>query len=579
MSNFSEENRDIQQEPMTKETTDTSPKKKVEYDESLFEGSTVFSAPVEDKKKKRAPRFKPTARGILFSAIAVVIAAAVALTVFLLPEGNKGGSSSQATTPSYKVVALTQHKVADMVLYNANGSIRIYPDLAKETEEKNSDDTSREWLVEGYEKYNLSGAELLVNGAIEISSPKKLVAAEGALLADDYADKLADLPYGTEAEEGEEANVYGFDRPFAAFTINGNDEKDSRTVLLGCYSPDGAGRYVSVTGDRNVYIVNDSNFNNGKYEFTASVADLIDPSLTDAIEQNSGTAEYFVDGTLNYIDTIVLSGSCRSRMVIETAPEELSAIMFVVTEPSFRAGNEENIFNYISIAEGNAYAEGAYVLGYSKNDLAEYGLNNPYSVIEINIGTYHAKLTFGAERDGYYPCVVEGRDIIYKVAAVGNEWVAYVNKDVYFDSLFLEYIANISELTVETQEKSVTFYLEREKADDGLDFDVRVKDYEDLKIDTDELCYYYGRILNLAAEEYTTSKSPTDEPFISFKIKYIKENRSDDEIALYRYSTRRYLYTLNGEGDALVAAAQVQDLYDCLDTLLAGETIGRSNYY
>ena len=81
---------------------------------------------------------------------------------------------------------------ADVVFYNANGSIRIYPDLAKETEEKNSDDTSREWLVEGYEKYNLSGAESLVNGAIDISSSKKLAAAEGALLADDYADKLAE---------------------------------------------------------------------------------------------------------------------------------------------------------------------------------------------------------------------------------------------------------------------------------------------------------------------------------------------------------------------------------------------------
>ena len=49
-------------------------------------------------------------------------------------------------------------------------------------------------------------------------------------------------------------------------------------------------------------------------------------------------------------------------------------------------------------------------------------------------------------------------------------------------------------------------------------------------------------------------------------------------ISLYRYSTRRYFYTLNGQGDALVSAAIVQDLHKCLDTLLAGEKIGRNQY-
>ncbi len=579
MSNLPEENRDVMHQDVADESaTDTPSNKKVEYDESLFEGSTVFSAPVENEKKKKAPRFKPAVRGIIFSAIAVVVAAAVALTVFLLPEADTGDTTSTSSTTTYTVVALTQYNVADMTLYNANGSMRIYPDLTKIDEVDESESVSLDWLVEGYEDYNLVGAESLVNGAIEITAQKQLAAAEDALLADDYVNRLAELPYGTEAEEGEEANVYGFDRPYAAFTVTGNDEEDSYTVLLGCYSPDGAGRYVSVTGDDSVYIVNDSNFNNGSYEFNTSVTDLIDPVLTDSIEENSGTEDYFVDGTLNYIDTIVLTGSCRSRMVIETAPEELSAIMFVVTEPSFRAGNEDNIYNYISVAEGSAYADGAYVLGYTDKDLAEYGINDPFSVIEINIGTYHAKLTFGAERDGYYPCVVDGRDIIYRVTATGNEWISYINKDVYFDSLFLEYIANVSQITVETEEKSVTFNLIRENDDDGLDFEVQVKDYENLNISSDELCYYYGRILNLAAEEYTTSESPTNTPYISFKIKYIKESRTDDEIALYRYSTRRYLYTLNGEGDALVAAGRVQDLYDCLDALVAGETIGRANY-
>ncbi len=589
MSKLPEENFDLipeQEEPQVSSADPneeaTPAKKKVQYDESLFEGSTVFSAPTAEKKEK-TPRLKPATRGVLLSAIAVAVAAAVALTVFLLPDTDNGGTSSTATE-TYSVVSLKQQQITGMKLYNANGSYRIYP---KEDEKASSQassqsdlsgETTLDWQVEGYERYDLSGAESLINGAISVEASKKLTAAEGALLADDYVERLGELPYGSEAEEGEEANIYGFDHPYAAFTVDGVDENDSYTILLGCYSPDGAGRYVSKTGDKNIYIVNDAKFNNGNYDFDNAVEDLINTTMVEPITENAGTTDYYVDGVLNYIDTIVLSGSCRSRMVVETAPEELSAVAFVVTEPAFRAGNEDNIANILAIAEGNAYASGAYVLGYSKSDLDKYGLSDPFSVIEINIGTYKVKLSFGAETDGYYPCIVEGSDIIFKVSAESNEWVAYGNKDVYFDSLFLEYIANISQITVETEEKAVTFNLVRENDDDGLDFDVKVKDYEDLKISTDELCYYYGRILKLSAEEYTTSVSPTDTPYISFKIKYIKEGRADDEIKLYRYSTRRYLYTLNGKGDALVAASTVQDLYDCLDALLNGETIGRADY-
>lgn len=598
MSNLPEENRDRISQPSPEEIpSETQPaevqpaeetaspaKKKVEYDESLFEGSTVFSAPEKEKKRKTV-RFTPTKRGILFSVLAVVVAAAVAVPVLLLPKNNDDNTPSGTETPTYEVTALKEDKVAQMRLYNANGEILIYPETAEEDAsdttadgaDGETEDADIHWLVKGFEEYDLSGAASLVQGTIAITSSKQLDAAEGALLADDYLSRLAELPYGTEAEEDEEANVYGFDHPYAAMTVTGTEETDSFTVLLGCYSPDGAGRYVSVTGDSHVYVVNDSSFSTGTYTFNTTVPDLISTAMVEPIREEEGTADYFVDGSLNYIDTLVLTGSCRTKMVVETAPEELSAVAFVVTDPSFRAGNSDNIGNILSVAESGMYASGAYVLGYTKEDLKKYKLDDPFSVIDINIGTYQVTLTFGEESDGYYPCLVSGSSVIYKVSAAGNEWIAYGSKEIYFDSLFLEYIANISQITVETEEKSVTFHLLRENDDDGTDFDVAVKDYDELNISSDELCYYYGRILALAAEEYASTEIPTDKPYISFTIRYINSGR-EDVIALYRYSTRRYLYTLNGEGDALVAASIVQDLYDCLDTLLAGETIGRAKY-
>ena len=559
--------------PLTPETPTAEPAKKtVAYDESLFEGSTVFGKPQEDGKKSR---LTPKAKGLLTAAIAVAVAGAVGLTVFLLPKGaDDTNSSSTASTSSFTVTAIREDNVAEVQVYNEKEFLRFLPVVTESQDEDG--EAEIQWQAEGYEAYDLTGAASLVQSAIALESEKRLNVKDGQPLADDYADRLAELAYGAEPGEGE-ASVYGFDRPYAALAVR-TDEDETVTVLIGDYAPDDSGRYISVSGDRHVYIINESKFGTGRYSFNTAAADLINPQMVTTITENDGTKDYFVDGALNYIDTIVLTGShLDKKLVIETAPEDLTAIQFVVTSPAFRACNEDNVAKILSVAESGLDADGAYKLGYTDEDLAAYGLDDPYTKVAIHIGTYQATLTFGKPIDGYYPCIVSGRDILYKVND-SADWIAFQDKDIYFDSLFLEYIANISEFTVETEEKSVTFRLVREDPDDSSNFTVKVDGYEDLEIPSDELCYYYSRILSLSEEETASGESPTKTPYLTFRFRYLQAGKKEDTIALYRYSTRRYLFTLNGEGSALVSASRVQDLYDCLDALLDGEKIGRASY-
>ena len=552
-------------------------KKAVAYDESLFEGSTVFAKPKEETKK---PGLKPSVKGMILAGVAVLTAGAVGLTVLLLPKNGNGGSNvpSNMLSPVYGVTDLSKVDLVEAKLYNASGTLRFYPEASEATTSSAEDEeASVRWLVEGYENYNLSGAATLVEAAKAVSSEKRLDAKAGQPLADDFADRLDTLRYGAEAGD-EDESVYGFDRPFAAMTMT-SDKGETTLLLIGDYAPDSSGRYVTASGKDGVFIINESDFGTGRYAFSSAPADLIDPTAVAAVTQGEGMEDYFVEGQLGAMDSISLSGThLTTPLTFTMAPEDLEALTYIVAKPAARATNEDNVDALLKVAGSGFSAAGAYKLGYTAADLDEYGLTKPYTKLEIQIASWHTSISFGKEIDGYYPFIVEGSDVIYKVSTDACEWVSYPAKDFYFDSLFLEYISNIREMVVETEEKEVTFHLNREGEGSSFDFTVTADGYEDVEITNEQLSFYYSRILALTEEEAATSNSPTDKPYLTFRFRYVKEGKKEDVITLYRYSTRRYLFRLNGEGSSLVAAGVVQDLHDSLDALLAGEEIGRAKY-
>lgn len=559
-------------------------KDKIKYDESLFEGSTVFGASKAVPVKER--KLKAKTKAIIFSVASLVVAGAILVGILISPPSDDKDDDITTSTPAYAVAKISEADVESLDVFNKYGKMHIYIPESKKSEAASSKATSSDntvqaveeydWCVEGYEKYNLTGAMYLLKAAINMSATKQLTTADGAQLADDLYTKFDTLSYHDGAN-GTGDNPYGFDNPYVAFTVNSSKKDKSYSVIIGNTTPDKIGRYVTVTGDSAVYILTD--MGTGKYNFISSPADLINYNMVETIKSNENNADYFIDGEVALIDSLTLSGSCRENtLVVESAPDELSVMTFVVSKPTFRAGNENNIADILNIASDGLASEGAFKLDCTSADLAEYGITNPFSKVEIKIADYNLTLSFGKAIDGYYPCYVDGIDIIYKVSVADNEWIAYSSKDIYFDSLFLEFIADISSITVETQKRTVTFNLIRETAEDGEDFDVEVPGYEELEIDATQMGYFYYRILALSVEEYAATECPTDSAYMKFTFDYIDSSKPKDEIALYKYSTRRYFYTLNGKGDALVAAANVRDIYNCLEDLLAGEKISKATY-
>lgn len=567
------------------EVADEAPvKKKIEYDESLFENSTIFGASTATVKKRK---LKPLTKGLIISGVALVLAAAVLAVTVIIPNANSNtDTASLASTPTYTVTNIAEAKVNKVTVYNQNHPdgytiYKVYNTDGTSSDTASSgtssDTVNYEWKVEGYEKYNLSSAKYLVQSALAITSNKKYDNLDSPK-ADDYdIDDFQFVSSSTQSEEN--ANIYGFDTPYSVLNIE--TDNDVTKIVVGGTAPDKSGRYVTVSGDDSIYVVQETKLSYIGSDFK----DLVGLLAVDYILQDDSNSDYYSEGQLVRIDNIKLGGTCRTNNItIESPPDELSAISYVVTSPVFRAADEDAVNDILSVAASGLANDGAYVLGYTDADIKKYGLDNPYSTVEINIGNYKVSLKFGAAVDGYYPCIVGGKDIIYRIAAADGtednpDWISYKDTDVYYESLFLEYITGISSITMKFADKQATFNLTHTTADNGTKtFTVDCAEAnEGVTIEKKQLSYLYGRILNLAAESVTDDPVPDVDPYLTITIKYTDKNKSADVISLYKATTRRYFYTLNGKGNALVAANRVEDLYARMNDLLVGIEIKRGN--
>ncbi len=585
----------------TQEAVEEKPaKKKIEYDESLFENSTIFGSSTVTVKKRK---LSPLKKGLLLSGIAIVLAAAILVVTLVIPEAqDTTQASSAASTPTYTVTSFAEAKVNKVTVYNSNhpDGYAIYKveneassSSAATSSGASSNTVNYAWKVEGYEKYDLSSAQYLVKAVIAITSSKKYDNL-ASTKADDYEigdfsfNATASVSASSATESVSEANIYGFDTPYSVINIDA--ENGSLMVIVGNTAPDGSGRYVTVSGDDSIYVVSESEI----VYVGSDLKDLVGLLAVSYMLQDESNAGYYSEGALVKIDSIELGGTCRPKKItVESPPDELSAISYVVSSPVFRAANETSVNNILSVATSGLSNDGAYVLGYTDADLKKYGLDNPYSTVNINIGTYKVALKFGApieqkNADGtfskYYPCIVNDKDIIYRIAVPeGTEdnpdWISYKDTDVYYESLFLEYITGISSINMAFADKQATFNLTHSTTDNGSKtFTVDSPEAnEGVTIEKKQLSYLYGRILNLSAESISNDPVPNIEPYLTITIKYTDKSKQTDVIRLYKATTRRYFYTLNGQGNALVAANRVEDLYARMNDLLSGVEIKRGN--
>ena len=545
---------------------------KVEVDETLFENSTIFCASEEKKKKGR---LSPIKKGLIsVGSLALLTAIVLIVVMFVLPQINDvtvDTSSTESKATSFSVMNIKTDKISQVTIENESSTFTVSPE--KVTAEDGSN--TYKWLVKGYEDIDFTTPEYMVSAVTEITALKKF-----------KIDTEAE-PSSSDAESDEKNDEYGFLSPYAKLTVSLTDNTEY-TVTVGGVSPDKSGRYIMLDGEGDI-----DELEGYAYLIDTSVINCVGNSLESCVNMASAPAfvaesdedPYFDEGSLISFDYIYIDGRLHKNKIKIICPsDDLSLLSYMIEEPNDQAANDESVNAILALTSG-VYNSGAYVLNYKNSDLKEYGLDNPYVTYKFKAGNNLLDIKIGdKDENGYYAYIVSysvdggktmiSKDIIYKLDSYSYEFIEYKASDIYFEKLFIEYIKYVDSLTVTVDGEETKFTLHHDEKNAAI---FTVTTNEGKKIDDDEFCYYYARLLYLSAlENADETYTPSGDSVISFKLTYTAEGKEADEISIYPYekNVRRNIFRLNGKGTALVSSTLVNDLIDCLTPLKNGEKIG-----
>ena len=528
----------LQDSPVPEASAETADAQEATLPEDAPEGSTIFSDPTAPQAKRR--RMSPKKRAVLaLAAVAVLVAGGTVAALLLNRHGEELGGS-EAVSSAAPAINVLQHDLSTVTkveVKNEKGSYTLLPKSGEDAEDI-------VWQLQGYEDLEMGMASNVAEAAAALTAVKVI-------------------------DESGERERYGLDEPVSTVAVSVKDAGPYE-ITVGDESPDKSGRYVKTSEAETVYLIDSDTVN----WFTVPSTDLISVSCVSPVTATGEDDPYFNDGSLMFFDKITLGGSMRKTpIVIECYDGEDAIIPYVVTSPGYQAGNSENIANILSIAGSGLSNNGAFVYHPDQADFKKYGLDSPYSTVVIKIGERTITVRLGeCTDDGYYPVTVDSTPVIYKVLAASVPWAEYQEKDVYYERLFSENVMGIASMEIKTPEKTVLFELTQDPEEDAT-YTVRAQGKD---ITQDQFGFYYQRIVSLAAEEYTDESISDANPTIQFTIRYLDEDRAEDVIRLTQYSDRRYLFTLNGKGNALVASTRVDELVEYFDWLLDGRTIPRA---
>lgn len=509
--------------------------------------SSVLSEPEIKTQKKRKTKL---INSIIISSVCVLISVVVLLVaLFVIPNYNDSSNSSSAQTSSESIPILDLN-IDNITSFSVKNSKSSYNAV-----QIDSEDDSSVWQMTGYEKYNMPSLTYFAETLSALSAVKS------------YEKTLDD-------------EDYRFDEPICTVSIKLKD-KTSKVVTVGSLSPDKTGYYVKVSDDNNVYVVTDTSFASyvirDKYNFISyNVIKAVTPDTT---------SDYFTeDGDIAGIDYLKLGGTCRKNEIKVVSPtEELASLDFVVTEPSYRVCKYENVMTMLTFASSGLTNSGAYKLDYTSSDIAKYGLNKPFSTFECKIGDYNFKASFGEpDEDGFYPCIVSGNGaysdnkIIYKVSKQQYDFIENDSTDIYLESLFTEFVANVDSMKIQTADDNIEFTLDR--SDNGPeDSDAIFKVFVGkTEIEKTQFSYLYERLIQFCAEEYEAVIPENKEPYITITVSYLDDlKKNDDVIKLYEVSDRRYSFVLNDVAVAKIASTNVDDFYLSALKVTSGVEISR----
>lgn len=567
--------------PSSPETPENQPLDPVAVEPSDTAGEeraypSIFDKPDHSREKQaKNRRISRGGRNVLLTLLLCVALAGSVFAIYrFLPKEEGDNTSSSGSVLSlfdytqyvtYDSSLTETEGVKNIQVANPEGSFEIVYSIVEKTQQNSATGEEEtgpaiEWSVSGYDgvTFDSDTLQYLVGDLLKV--------IYSSVYTPDADSANADgITYRQEC---------GLDSPMATLTANFNDGK-SYTIYIGDEIPIGGSYYLMQEGDNAIYITKSSDVD----YFLRGISYFVSKQMVPMLESTKVDDSYFTSDVLSRFDKITVSGSSFSTpIVFEMADSSDIAVPtdYRMTSPEKRSADTDMVTTLLSPLANGLEANECLVMQATQSDLKQYGLDDPICQVSYVVEgkTYVLKVGSLVE-EGYYAASFSGSDSIFRVAQSSVSFAFKSAKDYRSILLYVTNITDVSSIQIDAVNESgnlisETFTLHHmtSETESGTTNSLTVYDAQDNLINEDDFRELYQGIISMTAASWADDGKQAKTPKLTITLNYT-DGSSSDVIRLSEYSSRRYYYTLNGKGDAIVLSSTVDTLLGQFSSLLS----------
>ncbi len=543
-----------QEEALEQTATDLYSQTEIDEEEIVFdENTTVFSEKggMICKKKTVSDMFSRIRTLIIVSVLAVSLLLGVLWAAFILREETSEGLAANSSIP---VLQVNTNAISEIVVDGEHGELVL---TSKMVDSKNGGSKVAEWTLEGYEK------ELIASSSVNAAADS---------LATMYANRILE-------ENQSKKDSYGFADPLITAKVTLR-EGGGYTVLVGSIAPDKSGYYVTVTGDEKIYLVSAGvidSFNKTPEAFANTV--IIETPNAEDMEKKTDKKYFDESGVLTTFDSIEISGTKYGQTAtLKPVPNNDFAQYVIELKDHTRFADSDVTEEIFGLLTNGLVAIDTYKLLPSKEDIKAYGLDNPEIIIKIKYGSGYTEIkaslyseqkdenTQEETEDIHYAVMIDGQNAIYSVLSDAVPMFDYNIEKFYNQFVFLEYMQEFTNLSVEEGENKYSFDISYKSSDNTF-----VVKSNGKAVDDALLSVYYQYLLTLAPEAMDSYVEA--EPSYTATLTYKDTDKGKKVIELIKQTDRRYLVRIDGLNYGIVNSTDYDHLVLYVKNVIKGDNI------
>ncbi len=311
---------------------------------------------------------------------------------------------------------------------------------------------------------------------------------------------------------------------------------------LGSEAPGGQGVYMKTGSSKYVYLVQSSLTNT----FYIEKLQLFDKQVTPEIKD---ITSFTLSGE-NYKETLELKRNGYSFYEgyhVATAPARYPCS----TESTDQLTNSLSALKAVWIADINV----------DKDDLARFGLDKPYEIIDISAdgGTNFTLIASAPDENNVFYLTTTDDTKVYSTYASENAWYGMKKTDVVCSPLLAADKDEIEKVSIKADGKSYEFTYAKERKLSSNYYDTEETEvyYEGKRINSANLLTY---LMNVSEIVWTNKPADSTEGMtevLSIELSYFNEEEITDKLVLMRDSSGKTVAVLNGRPECFVDSATV----------------------